>query len=211
MEEFKKSLHEIYMNYDTAMYLIDEKQSTNEVIEMFSDELEYSKELTSNLLKYDKTFLKSIAMRIRLKMKKNVESEKIKNEILTYDKSLQPLLEKLLVTNKFKQQYEKVSEVAEISDNNEDLESVQDESEEDDNDDDEVNEESSNTVEQFLETEVENTNNQSDFIKVSELYKHYCSYCEEEEISKSDFKKYLANKWGKSVKSGYTGYRMMEE
>ena len=223
MEEFKKSLHEIYMNYDTVQFLKEDNQSINEIIEMFNEELEYSKELTSNLLKYDKTFLKSIAMRIKLKMKKNVESEEIKKEILSYDKTLQPLLEKLLITNKFKQQYNnvinsnesnlklvennsKIDEVSEVSEANEESE--------DEDLNNEVDEDNSNSVELFISSDVEKTEDGSDFIKVSELYKHYCSYCEGEnldEISKSDFKKYLASKWGKSVKSGYTGYRMLEE
>lgn len=214
MEEFKKSLHEIYMNYDTVQYLKEDNQTKDDIVDMFNDELDYSKELTSNLLKYDKTFLKSIAMRIKLKMKRNVENEKIKKEILSYDNALQPLLEKLLVTNEFKKQYEAVTESAEKLESaheegeGEEEESVQYES------DVEVDEENTNSVEQFISSDVEKTEDSSDFIKVSELYKHYCSYCEGEnleEISKSDFKKYLASKWGKSVKSGYTGYRMLEE
>ena len=32
MEEFKKSLHEIYMNYDTVQYLKEENQSVSEIL-----------------------------------------------------------------------------------------------------------------------------------------------------------------------------------
>lgn len=214
MEEFKKSLYEIYMNYDTVQYLKEENQSKKDIINMFANELEYSEDLTNNLLKYNKSFLKSIAMRIKLKMKKNVDTNEIKDEILSYDKALQPLLEKLLISNSFKNQYNKVIEVTQnvmLVDNDSDIENVLETNVEDTDNEEEENNEGPDNIEVFLENTIEKTDDNSDFIKVSELYKYYCNYCDDEnldKISKSQFKQYLTDKWGKSTKSGYYGYKL---
>jgi len=190
MEEFRKSLYEIYMNYDTVQYLKNENQSSEDIVNMFTNELEYSEDLTELLLAYNKSFLRSIAMRIKLKMKKNVENHIIKQEILSYDKELKPLLEKLLVSSDFKKQYEIMNEIDNIK-----------------------NDEISNEL-SFIKSDVEKTDDNTDFIKVSELYKCYCSYCDNnklDKLSKSEFKIFLANHWGKSTKNGYNGYKLVEE
>ena len=174
------------MNYDTVQYLKNENQSSEDIVSMFTDELEYSKDLTTTLLTYNKSFLRSIAMRIKLKIKKNVENHIIKQEILSYDKELKPLLEKLLVSSEFKEQYEKMNEI-----------------------EDEISSELS-----FIDNKVEKTDDNSNFIKVSELYKHYCSYCDNNDLdrlSKSEFKTFLSNQWGKCTKNGYSEYRLVEE
>ena len=51
MEDFSKSLFEIYMNYDTLQYLKEDNESNENIISMFKEELDYSRDLTSTLLK----------------------------------------------------------------------------------------------------------------------------------------------------------------
>ena len=110
MEDFSKSLFEIYMNYDTLQYLKEDNESNENIISMFKEELDYSRDLTSTLLKYEKTFFKSIAMRIKLKIKKELDKDKIKGELLSYDPTLSPLLEKLLKSSDFKDQFNFINE-----------------------------------------------------------------------------------------------------
>lgn len=211
MEQFKKSLFEVYMNYDTLQFLKEENENPEDIIDMFKDELDYSQDLTKTLLKYDKSFLKSIAMRIKLKMKRQTSNSTIKSELLSYDQSLSPLLEKLIKSDSFVKQYN------EIETNNIEVKNEEEyvEEEEEDNSvadaysDNEENENSN--IDIFIENCVKVTEKSSDIIKVSDLYKQYCSYCEDNEMekdSKSDFKKWLASSWGKSSKGGYQGYKL---
>ena len=211
MEEFKNALYEIYMNYDTAQYLKDDKQTTNDIVKMFTEELEYSEDLTNNLLKYNKSFLKSIAMRIKLKMKNNIDIDTIKKEILSYDKALQPLLEKLLTINNFDNFEEQYKEVLKVTQKVMPImkDDISDDESEDPKEEEEVEVEY-NSMMNFIENKV-STTDESEFIKVNELYKYYCSYCEDNDIeksSKSEFKNFLFEKWGKSTKSGYYGFKL---
>lgn len=233
MEEFTKSLFEIYMNYDTLKYLKEEKETNENIIEMFKDELDYSQDLTSTLLKYDKTFLKSIAMRIKIKMKKNLNNDLIKGELLTYDSDLSPLLEKLLKSNNFKTQYELINEDTEIveeealsygndlevnegnygfneNDNNEEEEEEIEEEEIEDDSEDIKSKSTEKKIDIFLDTLIK-TNNNSDTLKISELYSAYCNFCDDKNIdkpNKSEFKEYIVSKWGKCPKNGFEGYKL---
>ncbi len=207
MEQFKKSLFEVYMNYDTLQFLKEENEKQEDIISMFKEELDYSQDLTKTLLKYDKSFLKSIAMRIKLKMKRQANNDTIKNELLSYDESLSPLLEKLINSSSFVKQYNEIEQVAKN-------EVVEEEEEEDNSVADaysDIDENDSSNIDVFIENCVKVTEKSTDTIKVSDLYKEYCNYCDENEIekdSKSDFKKWLANSWGKSSKGGYQGYKL---
>lgn len=216
MEQFKKSLFEVYMNYDTLQFLKEENENPEDIIDMFKDELDYSQDLTKTLLKYDKSFLKSIAMRIKLKMKRQTSNSTIKSELLSYDQSLSPLLEKLIKSDSFVKQYNEI-ETNNIEVKNEVVKNKEEyvEEEEEDNSvadaysDNEENENSN--IDIFIENCVKVTEKSSDIIKVSDLYKQYCSYCDDNEMekdSKSDFKKWLASSWGKSSKGGYQGYKL---
>ena len=220
MEDFSKSLFEIYMNYDTLQYLKEDNESNENIISMFKEELDYSKDLTSTLLKYEKTFFKSIAMRIKLKMKKDLDNEKIKGELLSYDPSLSPLLEKLLKSSDFKNQYDNINE------ENTDVEVVEEEADSYGNDDsnnednleglteydkdDENDKEEEDLIQVFL-NKLNNTGNSDDTIKISDLYKAYCEFSDEadyEKVNKIDFKEYMTDKWGKCPKNGYEGYKL---
>ena len=198
MEGFKKSLFEVYLNYDTLQYLKEENQSNEEIISMFKDELDYDKDLTKTLLKYDKSFLKSIAMRIKLKIKNEIEVGEIKDELLSYDDSLSPLLEKLITSSEFKKQFNTISKNNLIEENS---------NVENNYNDIEVKETSS--IDSFLDTKIQLTSNTSDILKVSDLYKIYCEYCEEndlDKLAKHEFKNFLSEKLGKCSKNGYVGY-----
>ena len=220
MEDFSKSLFEIYMNYDTLQYLKEDNESNENIISMFKEELDYSKDLTSTLLKYEKTFFKSIAMRIKLKMKRELDNEKIKGELLSYDPSLSPLLEKLLKSSDFKNQYDNINE------ENTDVEVVEEEADSYGNDDsnnednleglteydkdDENDKEEEDLIQVFL-NKLNNTGNSDDTIKISDLYKAYCEFSDEadyEKVNKIDFKEYMTDKWGKCPKNGYEGYKL---
>ena len=198
MEQFKKSLFEVYMNYDTLQFLKEENEKQEDIISMFKEELDYSKDLTETLLKYDKSFLKSVAMRIKLKLKHKANNDTIKNELLDYDQSLSPLLEKLIKSNSFVNQYNEIDlENKEVLENK-----PQDNSEA---------EENLNNINIFIDNCVNFTDKPSDSLKVSELYKVYCDYCDEEKVekeTKSDFKNYLGNIWGESTKGSYQGYKL---
>ena len=78
MEDFNSTLEEIYLNYDTLEMM---KLDTNktEIVKLFEQELEYPNELTESLLKIKKSFLKSVVMRIKLKM-----NQKTKRGILAF-------------------------------------------------------------------------------------------------------------------------------
>ena len=69
---------------------------------MFKDELEYPEELTNALLSFNKSYLKSVVMRIKvLQKKKKLDNNELKNDLLKYNKDLYPILDKLL-DDKFK-------------------------------------------------------------------------------------------------------------
>ena len=217
MEQFKKSLFEVYMNYDTLQYLKEENEKKEDIISIFEEELDYSKDLTSTLMKYDKSFLKSVAMRIKLKMKRNIDNDLIKNELLGYDETLKPLLEKLIKSNIFQNQYNNItsvvneSHVEEIQKDEDDEEEHDDTSVLDENGYSDIEENESSNINIFIDKCVKVTDSSSDFIKVSELYKQYCSFCDENDLekdTKSEFKKWLASSWGKSSKGGYEGYKL---
>lgn len=215
MEDFSKSLFEIYMNYDTLQYLKEDNESNENIISMFKEELDYSRDLTSTLLKYEKTFFKSIAMRIKLKIKKELDKEKIKGELLSYDPTLSPLLEKLLKSSDFKDQFNFINEEEDV-----DVEIVEEEAESYGNDDSnnednlegltDYDKENNDLIQVFLD-KLNKTGDNNDTIKISDLYKAYCEFSDEsdyEKINKVEFKEYMTDKWGKCPKNGYEGYKL---
>ena len=99
MEDFENRLGEVYMNYDTLEMLKNDNTTNEDILNIFTSELEYPENLTQNLISLDKSYLKSIIMRIKLKINKNHSNNDIKSDLLTYNKTIEPLLEKLLVTS----------------------------------------------------------------------------------------------------------------
>ncbi len=127
MSTFQEKLDEFYLNYDTVC-LLKEDSKTEEIVNMFKTELDYPETLTTALMKFNKTFLKSVVMRIKVRQQK-VGSDELKSDLLKYNTDLEPILDKLL-TDKFKKQYEEVISVKKESKQNkvEDVTSVKKES-----------------------------------------------------------------------------------
>ena len=97
MSSFQEKLDEFYLNYDTAS-ILKEDSKTNDIVNMFKTELDYPEILTTAILKFPKTFLKSVVMRIKVSLNK-VENSELKNDLLKYNHDLEPILDKLLSEN----------------------------------------------------------------------------------------------------------------
>mgnify|MGYP001170907423 FL=1 len=200
MSNFSENLEELYLNYDTANILkLDTDKS--EIIGMFKEELDYPEDLTKCMLKLKKSYLNSVIMRIKIRQKNLNESE-IKNDILNFNSELTPILDKLLNNEKFIKQHDEI--IKEESKVEKEVKKIEEKVSET-----EINK----SIDEFMEEWVEKTDDDCDFIKVSELYDNYIEYCTEAEYekeSKSSFKEYLSIKIGKPVNSGYKGYKLAE-
>ena len=199
MSSFSENLEELYLNYDTANILKSDTDKS-EIIGMFKEELDYPEDLTKCMLKLNKSYLNSVIMRIKIRQKKLNESE-IKNDILNFNSELTPILDKLLNNEKFIKQHTEI-----IAESNVEKEVNKIESKV-------IEKESNKSIDDFMEEWVEKTDDDSDFIKVSELYDNYIEYCTEAEYEKepkSSFKEHLSTKIGKPVNSGYKGYKLAE-
>lgn len=218
MSTFQEKLDEFYLNYDTAS-LLKEDAETTEIVQMFKDELEYPEELTNALLRFNKTYLKSVVMRIKVRQAK-LSNDELKSDILKYNKDLSPILDKLL-TDKFKKQYEEVTsiKVEKLTVNEVIQQEVVDEDDEEETEDvdDEVvdeDEELSNEelLKQFLSQKVaEDDSGELKLVEIFESFNNYCSENEYEYLKASTFKKLLRAEWGKAEgkgeKSLYRGYQ----
>lgn len=215
MSTFQEKLDEFYLNYDTAL-LLKEDAETTEIVQMFKDELEYPEDLTNALLRFNKTYLKSVIMRIKVRQAK-LSSDELKSDLLKYNKDLSPILDKLL-TDKFKQQYEEVTTtkvekqtskqvvqqvVDDDDDETEDVEAVVDDEEELTNED---------LLKQFLSQKVvEDDSGELKLVEIFESFNNYCGENEYDYLKASTFKKLLRAEWGKAEgkgeKSLYRGYQ----
>jgi len=229
MSTFQEKLDEFYLNYDTAS-LLKEDAETNEIVQMFKDELEYPEDLTNALLRFNKIYLKSVIMRIKVRQAK-LSSDELKLDLLKYNKDLSPILDKLL-TDKFKQQYEEVTSTkVEKVENVEKVEKVEkqttqevvgtvtevedeDEDETEDVIDEDDEEELSNDelLKQFLSQKVvEDDSGELKLVEIFESFNNYCGENEYEYLKASTFKKLLRAEWGKAQgkgeKSLYKGYQ----
>jgi hypothetical protein len=228
MSTFQEKLDEFYLNYDTASLLKEDAEAT-EIVQMFKDELEYPEELTNALLRFSKTYLKSVVMRIKVRQAK-LSNDELKSDILKYNKDLSPILDKLL-NDKFKKQYEEVTttkvekktinelfegqiadkpvqQQKEAEDDEEETEDVEDEVI-DDEEDELSNEE---LLKQFLSQKVEEDDSgELKLVEIFESFNNYCSENEYEYLKASTFKKLLRAEWGKAEgkgeKSLYRGYQ----
>ena len=225
MSSFQEKLDEFYLNYDTAL-LLKEDSEHNEIISLFKEELDYPEDLTSALLKFNKSYLKSVVMRIKVRQSK-LSSQELKSDLLKYNDSLLPILDKLL-SEKFQKQYENVVETQKTTVKEETLqqnlvEETEDQSEEEDEEEEEVeetrvSEEDELTDEQllklFLDEKVKSANS-SEKLKLVDLFESFNNYCtknEYEYIKASTFKKLLKGQWGKAEGKGeasvYKGYEL---
>ena len=206
MVTFNENLDELYLNYDTVSILKNETNN-EDIISMFKNELDYSEDLTSCMLKIKKSYLNSVVMRIKIRQK-SLSDDDIKKDLLNFNTDLSPILDKLLTNEKFinahnqflKTEDKVVKEIQKIEEKIEPKE-------------ENINK-SIKSIDEFVEEWLDKTNDDSDFVKVSELYDYYTDYCTESEYekeAKSSFKEYLTKKIGKPVNSGYKGYKFAEE
>ena len=213
MSTFQEKLDEFYLNYDTASLLKEDAEAT-EIVKMFKDELEYPEELTNALLRFSKTYLKSVIMRIKVRQAK-LSCDELKTDLLKYNKDLSPILDKLL-TDKFKKQYEEVTttkvekqtvnevfqesqQKKEVEDDEEETEDVEDEVI-DDEEDELSNEE---LLKQFLSQKIEEDDSgELKLVEIFESFNNYCSENEYEYLKASTFKKLLRAEWGKAEGKG---------
>ena len=229
MSTFQEKLDEFYLNYDTAT-LLKEDVETTEIVQMFKDELEYPEDLTTALLTFNKSYLKSVVMRIKVRQAKLSNAE-LKSDLLKYNKELAPILDKLL-SEKFKQQYNQVVETKtkvveqqvekqvlkqvvkeEQVVQDDDVEDGEDEAEnviEEDEEDEEISNE--DLIKQYLDQKVvENSSSELKLVEIFESFNNYCSENDYEYIKASTFKKLLRAEWGKAEgkgeKSVYKGYQ----
>ncbi len=220
MTSFQEKLDEFYLNYDTAL-LLKEDSEHNEIISLFKEELDYPEELTSALLKFNKSYLKSVVMRIKVRQSK-LSSQELKSDLLKYNDSLSPILDKLL-SDKFQKQYENIVETQNTTVKEETLQQNLVEETEDQSDDEEVeethvSEEEELTDEQLLKlflSEKVKAANSSEKLKLVDLFESFNNYCAENEyeyIKASTFKKLLKGHWGKAEGKGeasvYKGYEL---
>ena len=220
MSTFQEKLDEFYLNYDTAT-LLKEDAEVNEIVQMFKDELEYPEDLTTALLTFNKSYLKSVIMRIKVRQAKLSNTE-LKNDLLKYNKDLSPILDKLL-SDKFKQQYEDVvSKPTKVEKKQTEQKAAAEEIVEEDEEEEEETEtlvedeeeELSNEelIKQFLEQKiVEDDSGELKLVEIFESFNNYCSENEYEYVKASTFKKLLRAEWGKAEgkgeKSVYRGYQ----
>ena len=94
MTDLKQIITELKLNYDTLNFF--ENDNNLNIIEYFKEELLYPEELTNCLLNLSESYLRSILSRVKLFYGK-LDNEKIKNDLLKLDSSLEPLLNKLLI------------------------------------------------------------------------------------------------------------------
>ena len=216
MSTFQEKLDEFYLNYDTAS-LLKEDAETNEIVQMFKDELEYPEDLTNALLRFNKIYLKSVIMRIKVRQAK-LSSDELKLDLLKYNKDLSPILDKLL-TDKFKQQYEEVTTTKvekqitqEVVETHTEVEDEVDDETEDVIDDEEEELSNDELLKQFLSQKVvEDESGELKLVEIFESFNNYCGENEYEYLKASTFKKLLRAEWGKAEgkgeKSLYKGYQ----
>lgn len=181
MTDLKEIITELKLNYDTLKYFVNDKEFN--ITEYFKDELLYSEELTKCLLNLSESYFKSILSRVKLFYGK-LDNDKIRNDLLKLDSSLEPLLNKLFT------KYELIEDVVE---DEEDVKDVKEDSEEEE----ELSLES--LLNKFISERVKEDSKKS--IKLGDLYDKFSEYCkdnDQEYMDAGEFKKVLKNKWGKA-------------
>lgn len=183
----EESLCELYLNYDTANVLKSDI-SNEEIIEMFKNELSYPENLTKSLLEFNKSYIDSVIMRLKIR-KKTLENNELKKDILKFNPKLEPMLDKILkndnnvITN----------DLEESNDNNI-----------------ENNDEIENIILKYIDSNIDVCDSK-DTIKVNTLYENFTNYCEtnnEKKVDKSEFKEFFNNKFGKSTNNSYKGIKL---
>ena len=262
MESVKYASDELCMNIDTINLLKDDNISLNEISKLFSEDIQYDDDLTKSLSNITKSYIKSMEMRIKYKLKSNCDKDKLRSELLQYNKDTLPILNKMLYySERIKDYYEEefgkdnVQPVSSGKDNVQPVSSGKDNVQSDSSgkgnvqpvssgkdivqpdspcknniqlanskapieitkdivsNTEEESEEEINYYNKFIETNVEKTDNQKEFIKLADLYTAFKEWFETEQYtdvcsSKNDFKEYLVSLWGKSSNGGWKGIKL---
>ena len=194
MSNIQENLNEFYLNYDTAN-LLKERSSTDDIIELFKNEINYPEDLTESFLKFNKSYINSVIMRIKIR-EKQLEAEDLKKDLLNFNKDLKPILNKLL-NNKIQQDIH--DNLEEIDINNDLTESNKI-----------INNDMQNNINTFIRNYLIKTNDKNDFIKVSVLFEKFLETVENSDsIEKTVFKECLIELIGKPINNGYKGFKII--
>ena len=214
----KDSLEELKFNVDTMLYLKELGWSNTKMMEYFVNKLNYPSGAVTVLLNTKLSYLNSVMKRLDLYVELGLSNNDVKLHMSKYN-NLNPLVSYLLdtstvtdTTNVVKEtkelKNEAVDEVDEVDDEvdeevNEEVDALDDGVEEEDD------EEEANLFDDFLKDHVDQTNDDSDKMKSSQVYSKfkswYSSQYDEDVPSKAELKSFLNEKFGKSVKSTWTG------
>jgi hypothetical protein len=208
----RDSLEELKFNYDTLLYLKSLNWTDTVMMEYFVNDLNYPSGAVTTLLTLKTSYLNSVLKRLDLYVDLKLSNEDIKLYMSKYN-NLTPLVDFLLDSSKSDVKVEETTCVATSADvveevKVEEVEEVEvnelDVVVEEEDDDDE-----SSVFEKFLKENVEQTDNDNDKMKSSQVYskfkKWYSSQYDEDTPSKTELKTFLNEKLGKSVKSVWKG------
>ena len=73
MESVKYASDELCMNIDTINLLKEDNMTLNEITKLFNENVQYDNNLTKSLSSLHKSYIKSMEMRIKYKLKSNYD------------------------------------------------------------------------------------------------------------------------------------------
>lgn len=215
----RDSLEELKFNYDTLLYLRSLNWTDTKMMEYFVNKLNYPSGAITTLLTLKTSYLNSVMKRLDLYVDLNLSNKEVKLYMSKYN-NLTPLVDFLLDTSKSDVKVEDDTSMATSADVVKEVVEVVEEEQLDNDEEEEVNEldvvveeedddDESSVFEKFLKENVEQTDNDNDKMKSSQVYskfkKWYSSQYDEETPSKTELKTFLNEKLGKSVKSVWKG------
>ena len=217
----KDSLEELKFNVDTMLYLKELGWSNTKMMEYFVNKLNYPSGAVTVLLHTKLSYLNSVMKRLDLYVELGLSHDDVKLHMSKYN-NLKPLVGYLIDTSTVMDTTNVVKETKELKNEavDEVIEEVDEVNEVDEEVDEEVDalddgveeeddEEEANLFDDFLKDHVDQTNDDSDKMKSSQVYSKfkswYSSQYDEDVPSKAELKSFLNEKFGKSVKSTWTG------
>jgi hypothetical protein len=222
---FQNSLTEFNFNLETLDLLKNEKLDDSEIIDTLI-EAGFNSELTQLLLTLNRSYLKSVLVRLKLYNKLNKNGTQVMDNLQDYQ-NLKPLVHQLFSTsdnlnvtnyespkNNTNVKNDKEVEVnEEVNDevNDKVNEEFNDEVNDDNNGDESSDEE--NFYENFFMECLESTDNKKDTVKSKEIYSSFKSwyinkFTSSDVPSKTLLKKFLNEKLGKPVKSSWSSLKL---
>lgn len=215
----KDSLEELKFNYDTLLYLRSLNWTDTKMMGYFLNNLNYPSGAVTTLLTLKTSYLNSVMKRLDLYVDLNLSNKEVRLHMSKYN-NLVPLVDFLLDSSKSDVKVEDNTSMAVSADVVEKVveEEVEEQKLNDDEDEEEEldavvveedDDDESSVFEMFLKENVEQTNDNNDKLKSSQVYskfkKWHVSLYDEETPSKTELKTFLNEKLGKSVKSVWKG------